>query len=85
LGDFNAGPSNSFGPILFDYCEENDFILSDIKLITSDNFTFISDAHGTNSWLDHCMCTNESHVAGKKIAILQDFIIFDHRPCQVII
>ena len=31
------------------------------------------------------MCTNESHAAVKKISILKDFIISDHRPCQAVI
>ena len=85
LGDFNACTSNNFGPILSEFCEDNGFVLSDYKLLPPDSFTFISDAHGTTSWLDHCMCTNESHAAVKKISILQDFIISDHRPCQAVI
>ena len=85
LSDFNACTSNNFGPILLGFCEHNRFVLSDYKLLPPDSFPFVSDAHGTTSWLDHCMCTNESYVAVKEISILQDFIILDYRPCQAAI
>ena len=66
LSDFNACTLNHFGPILSEFCENNGFVLSDYKLLPPDSFTFISDAHVTTLWLDHCMCTNESHAAVKK-------------------
>ena len=79
-GNFNACTLNNFGPIYSVFCKDNGFVLSDYKLLSPESFTFVSDARGTTSRLDHCMCTNESHAAVKKISILLDFIISDHRP-----
>ena len=40
LGDFNAGKSNQFWKILMDFCEDNNFIISDDRLLPDISFTY---------------------------------------------
>jgi len=47
VGDFNAGVTYTFGVLLEDFCDENDFIISNYALLPQDTFTYISDAHNT--------------------------------------
>jgi len=61
MRDFNASYSNEFGEILFRFCSEQDYILSDMKLLPSDSFTYVSDVYFTTSWLDHIMINKRSH------------------------
>ena len=63
IGDWNSNVSypSIFGREMLNFCTEFNFIISDIEVlgITSDAFTFLSEAHGNTSWLDHCIsrCT----------------------------
>ena len=54
LGDFNASAANAFGPILKEFCGENDRILSDEVMLPQNSFTYVSEINGCNSWIDHC-------------------------------
>ena len=49
LGDFNAGPENSFGKIYNQFCQDNSFIMSDNIILPTNSFTFLSDAHSSTS------------------------------------
>ena len=53
MGDFNASDSNGFCTYLNRFCKENGFILSDKQWLPSSTLTYISEAHGSVSWLDH--------------------------------
>ena len=55
MGDFNASDSNGFCTYLNRFCKENGFILSDKQWLPSSTFTYISEAHGSVSLLDHCL------------------------------
>lgn len=59
LGDFNSHPNELFYTELMCFCDEQEWICADVgKLgIDSQTFTFISDAHGSKRWLDHCIVT----------------------------
>lgn len=83
LGDFNAGTTNMFGQLLSSFCKDNDFTVSDQILLPADSFTYISDAHGSTSWIDHCISSNSAHQAIAHIKVLHDFIISDHRPLAI--
>ena len=73
MGDFNADLSNindnsnngvHFGKELRDFCHNEGLILSDyVKLgNNNDTHTFISSAHSSVSWLDHCISTTNGHL-----------------------
>ena len=83
LLDFNAGLENSFGKIYSQFCQDNSFIMSDNMILPTNSFTFLSNAHGSTSWIDHCASTSSAYEAIESIKILQEFIISDHRPLQV--
>ena len=61
IGDWNAGFNGNsvFGTELSSFCLEHGYVLSDIDHHGADSgsFTFVSEAHGTTSWIDHCLCT----------------------------
>ena len=54
LGDFNATLNSVFEGELF-MCSTFDLVISDYGTFgqTSGQFTHVSDAHGTTSWLNH--------------------------------
>ena len=59
LGDFNADIQSDsvFGSELVEFCNLNKRDFIDRIILPSSSFTFISQAHGTTSWLDHCITT----------------------------
>ena len=60
IGDFNANCYGStFMSELIAFCAENGLVTSDMLRLgpLSDTYTFVSAAHGSTSWLDHCLCS----------------------------
>ena len=82
-GDFNADVSSgSFYKELRDYATKNSLFISDTLSLPADEFTFISLAHGTTSWLDHILSSRFMHEKIKDIKILHGLIGSDHCPLQ---
>ena len=77
LGDFNANLKcdSTFGEELQDLCHNNSFCISDKMFLPSDTFTHISNAHGSTSWLDHCVTTSIGHNIISNVNILQCLFI----------
>ena len=46
-----------FGSELIEFCYYNQLDFIDKYILFSSYFTYISQAHGTTSWLDHCITT----------------------------
>ena len=61
IGDWNARPNSKFGELLFEFVHSNGLIASDFSLLPQNSFTFISEAHSTTSWLDHCISSPLFH------------------------
>ena len=59
MGDYNANIKSEsvFGSELIEFCDLNNLCFID------KSYTFISQAHHTTSWLDHCIST----VSGESI------------------
>jgi len=55
VGNFNACPNNNFGVLLSQFCLEHELKISDKINLPADSFTYVSDTHGTCSWLDHAV------------------------------
>ena len=55
IGDFNAAVGTTFEGELLEVCTHHELIISDYEHFgrNSSQFTFVSDAHSTTSWLDH--------------------------------
>ena len=84
-GDFNACFSKSFGHELIEFCNENNLFISDKLLMLptcngEQPYTYISEAHNTCSWLDHCVSTHSSHVNIYDFNILDNLTFYDHIP-----
>ena len=45
-----------------------------------DSFIYVSDAHGSRSWLDHVLCTHSSHSSVSDMVINYDCVSLDHFP-----
>jgi len=80
VGDFYACPNNNFGQMLSHFCLEHELKISDKIMLPTDSFTYVSDTHGTCSWLDHLLSSQSAHDIIQNIEILHQFIFSDHRP-----
>lgn len=85
LGDFNAHPSACFGQELFSFCEEQDWVCADVEKlgVDSDTYTFVSEAHGSTRWLDHCVTTKAAWATVASVDVMYDVSWSDHFPLQV--
>jgi len=79
VGDFNACPNNNFGELLSQFYLEHELKISDKIILPVDSFTYVSDTHGTCSWMDHVVSSKPAHDSIQNIAILHQFILSDHR------
>ena len=63
----------------------NCYLESDILFLgeNRDNFTFVSEAHNTISWLDHCICTTGAHNSIVNIHIGDKSPVSDHLPLVI--
>ena len=82
LGDFNADiqSTSMFGAELIDFCDNNNLCFIDKEKLSPDSFTFVSQAHGTSSWLDHCITTTSGKSITSNISIIDDIVCSDHFP-----
>ena len=87
LGDFNADiqSTSMFGAELIDLCNNNNLCFIDREKLPPDLFTFLSQAHGTTSWLDNCITTTSGHSITSNISIIDDIVCSDHFPLYIAI
>ena len=69
-----------FGVELIDFCNNNNLCFIDREKLPPDSFTFVSQAHGTTSWLDHCITTTSGQSIRSNISIIDDIVFSDHFP-----
>ena len=55
-------------------------IASDTLLLPSDAFTYVNDAHGSRSWLNHVLITRSSHSSISDMEVKYDCVSSDHLP-----
>ena len=84
VGDFNSCPNNNFGELLSQFCLEQELTISDKINLPADSFTYVSDTHGTCSWLDHVVSSKSAHDSIENIEILHQFILSDHRENELV-
>ena len=84
LGDFNADPRTSFGRELANVALDSGYVLSDMTRLNNSNdvtvFTYISDAHGTTSWLDHCLSSVNLDKLISSCEVSDKYVTSDHLP-----
>ena len=49
----------------------------------SNTFTYVSAAHGSTSWLDHCLCSPSLHSTICGISVIYDVSVDDHLPLVI--
>ncbi|KAJ2950223.1 hypothetical protein O0L34_g11585 [Tuta absoluta] len=86
LGDFNANIGQPFGKELLTFCAEQKWFCADFEKLghDSDCYTFVSDAHGTQSWLDHCLVTESAWKSIVDVYVTYDTYPSDHFPLYII-
>ena len=79
IGDFNAAVDTTFESELLELCTHHELIMSDYEYFgrRSSQFTFVSDAHSTTSWLDHIICSFNL------FCILSNICILNRLPTHV--
>ena len=85
LGDFNADIQSDsvFGTELVEFCNLNKLDFIDTCLLPSSSFTFVSQAHGTTSWLGHCITTAAGRSIISDAYITDNVVCSDHFPLTV--
>lgn len=85
LGDFNAHPDASFGRELLSFCQEQKLVCADIDILGVDSgtYTYISDAHGSKRWLDHCVTTKSARNTIRAANVMYDVYTSDHYPLRI--
>ena len=79
LGDFNVDVDILFETELMEMCDSLNLLISDYSIFgrSSGQYTRVSHAHNTTSWLDHIIC---SHDVQNKLVCIK---ILDRLPCIV--
>ena len=82
LGDFNADveKTTSFGKELLSFCQESDLTIADLGFLRSGSVTHVNEGHGTESWLDHVVCTKGASQFIQGIGICYSIASSDHFP-----
>ena len=82
LGDFNVAVNTTFESELVDLCTNYRLIMSDYITYGRDSgqFTYVSDAHHSTSWLDHIVCSYDIYSKVTLIKMHSTLPSFDHLP-----
>lgn len=85
LGDFNAHPTELWFKELSLFCEEQEWTCIDIEFLKDvpNCFTFVSEAHGSQRWLDHCIVSKAAVPSVHKVYINYDILWSDHFPLLI--
>ena len=78
--------STFFETELLALCESQNLVISDYQLLgrLSEQFTYVSDAHSTTSWLDHFICSHDLHQRITSLHILDKSPCSDHLPIHAV-
>ena len=87
LGDFNAAVDTVFEYELLEMCKPHQLVGSDYASFgrVSGQYTYVSDAHCTTSWIDHVLCSQDLQRKLRLINILDKLPNSDHFQLSVII
>ena len=54
-------------------------------ILPDSTFTCISNAHGTTSWLDHCVTSVTGLGNIESVTVIDDYVCSDHLPLKVVV
>ncbi|XP_063389871.1 uncharacterized protein LOC134675536 [Cydia fagiglandana] len=85
LGDFNAHPNEPFHNELMNFCGDSQWICADQEMLGLDSgtYTYVSDSHGCERWLDHCVVTQAAWSTISKIYVMYNVYWSDHFPLVI--
>jgi hypothetical protein len=85
FGDFNANSSgeSEFYTELETLCNRYGLSIHDTEVLPNGSYTYISSAHGTTSWLDHIVTTQNGKANILNTSILYGLTTYDHLPMLV--
>jgi len=86
VGDFNAKVGSIFENELINFVNENNMHVSDYEHFGrySSQYTYVSDAHASTSWLDHYVCSSTMHNSITKITFIDKPPSSDHLPISAV-
>ena len=82
FGDFNADAlqNKHNWRTLTNFCNANEYVMSDTAILPVNSFTYVSEAHSSVSWLDHIVSTHAFHSLIDHCEIFYDVAHSDHMP-----
>ena len=84
VGDWNSnlqvGQRSLFTQHMLDFCDNNNLLIVDTETCPQDSYTYVSEAHGSHTWLDHIVCTVDIRNAINNVKIAYDVTDTDHIP-----
>ena len=86
IGDWNADASKTsswFHRYVAKFCQENGYIWSSGIHLPDNTFTYVSEAWGSTSWLDHCVATKDGNNIITSISVDYDCHLSDHFPLNI--
>ena len=89
IGDWNAnlrdGGNSLFGPMLLDFCNDNNLVISSKSLLPHDTYTHVTFRENNifKTWIDHVVSSNDIHNAISNIEILYKVTDDDHFPLVI--
>ena len=86
-GDFNADieKQSSFGRELQAFCHESELIIADTVLLDKGSVTHVNEGHGTESWLDHVVCSKSASELIDNVIISYHLAGSDHFPMTAVL
>ena len=86
LGDFNADVDTLFETELMEMCDSLNLLIYDYSIFgrSSGQYTRVSDAHNTTSWLGHIICSHDVQNKFVCINVLDRLPCSDHLPLCVL-
>ena len=87
VGDFNANVTKNanFAVLLNEFCNQFKYTWSSRCKLPIDTYTYVSDAWGSHSWLDHCISTEDGNRVVTNIHVLYGCNQSDHIPVSFVI
>ena len=82
--DFKAR-SNHFWQSLTEFCSDDNYVISDERLLSLDSFTYLSNGYSTMTWIHHCLSSTTADQLIDDIEILHQYLIYDHCSLFVLI
>ena len=82
VGDFNAKAGTMFESELLQFVNTCNLNIADYEYFgrSSDTHTYVSDSHGTTSWLDHYVCSHSMYSAITGMKVIDRLPSSDHLP-----